>query len=428
MKKILSLSVLLYLIKHMEIQAYIEKKKEVQRVLLSYLDEGNEKDYIKLIELLTESNITKNRDELKSTLQLISSIADNHHRSPYFISGIEKILNHYKSDIEQSFSNTEIFNIFNSNKLLLLFLLQEKLILPENILSKEKDEYFLAYFYPEIESKITENEKTSLREEYKELDQNFSPELFDQKRKIGENDSYICTLIRNDSIEDFIAYSNKQNFPLSSTCIPLSIFETNSFLIQHEKITLIEYATFYGSYQIIQYLRTNKVEFNPSIWLYAIHGSNAEMIQMLEDSKIKKSDTEYEIQRSVKNFHLMLQLLKIGIDQFFEKYSLNLCLKEAILCHHNGIYEYFIANKPRKSQEEEEEEEDDPFEDNQELKNKMMLSSIEVAIFESRNYFCFPNDLNKDSILYYLIEFDYTEIVKLLLIASKDKDINRILI
>lgn len=40
-----------------------------------------------------------------------------------------------------------------------------------------------------------------------------SPE-FDQKRKIGENDSYICELTRQDSVDEFIKYVKKMNISL----------------------------------------------------------------------------------------------------------------------------------------------------------------------------------------------------------------------
>lgn len=70
---------------------------------------------------------------------------------------------------------------------------------------------------------------------------------FDSKRRIGENESNICELIRNDSIDQFIEYANQSNFLLSST-VPSSIFETNHFLLQNEP-SLIEYAAFFGSIQ-----------------------------------------------------------------------------------------------------------------------------------------------------------------------------------
>lgn len=90
-----------------------------------------------------------------------------------------------------------------------------------------------------------------------------------KKCQIGENDSYLCQLIRDDLVDDFIVYINKNNLSLFRKIEP-SIFETNLFLIQ-KKPSLIEYATFYGSVQIFQYLRFSEVELDSSLWFYAIH-------------------------------------------------------------------------------------------------------------------------------------------------------------
>ena len=57
-----------------------------------------------------------------------------------------------------------------------------------------------------------------------------------------------------------------------------SIFETNSFLIDKEP-TLIEYATFFESIQIIQYFKYSQVPFTFSLWKYAVHSNNAELIR-----------------------------------------------------------------------------------------------------------------------------------------------------
>ena len=93
-------------------------------------------------------------------------------------------------------------------------------------------------------------------------------------------------MIREDSIEEFITYDNKNDYPLNSY-IKESIFETNDFLIKHKKTTLIEYAAFFGSTQIFKYLYKNEVELTSSLWLYGIHSDNAEIIQLLEENKVE---------------------------------------------------------------------------------------------------------------------------------------------
>ena len=119
-------------------------------------------------------------------------------------------------------------------------------------------------------------------------------------------------MIRNDSIIDFIRYINRKNIHFSSI-IPTSIYETNWFLQKHQDSTLIEYAAFYGSIQVFQYLKQNGAEMKPLIWLYSIHGQNAEIIHKLEEDHV---------------------------SQNYKK-----CLKEALKCHHNDVARYFQINQ-----------------------------------------------------------------------------------
>ena len=86
-----------------------------------------------------------------------------------------------------------------------------------------------------------------------EITQKYKEEIsiFEKKCQLGENDLCICSLIRSDSVEEFVSYVNRKNLSLLTKIKP-SIYETNSFLIDKEP-TLIEYAAFFGSIQIIQY-------------------------------------------------------------------------------------------------------------------------------------------------------------------------------
>ena len=68
-----------------------------------------------------------------------------------------------------------------------------------------------------------------------------------------------------------------------------STFETNIFLLKKKKISLIEYAAFYGSVQIFKYLYLNVVEMTPKLWICAIHGYDEEIIHILEENNIKFS-------------------------------------------------------------------------------------------------------------------------------------------
>lgn len=136
----------------------------------------------------------------------------------------------------------------------------------------------------------------------------------EEKREIGENDSYLCQIIRNDSIDEFVIYVNQTNLSISTENIKPSIFETNFFLLKRIFIiSLTDYAAFFGAIQIINFLRLNNVRMSSSLWLYAIHSNNAELIHLIEGEKVRKMvDLRY--------------------------------LKEAIKCHHNDIANYIQTN------------------------------------------------------------------------------------
>lgn len=100
----------------------------------------------------------------------------------------------------------------------------------------------------------------------------------------GENDTYICKIIRDDSIIELITYVNKNNISLL-TRIQIPLFETNSILLKKEP-ELIEYSAFYVSIQIFRYLIQNNVQLTENIWEYEIHGRNTEVIHMIEENQI----------------------------------------------------------------------------------------------------------------------------------------------
>ena len=141
----------------------------------------------------------------------------------------------------------------------------------------------------------------------------YDKESFIKKQEIGENDNYICQLIRNNLIEEFIAHVNQANISIMDYVIEHSIFETNSFLLDNGP-TLIEYAAFCGSIVISRYLYMNGAELTLSLLEYAIHSYNVEMIHLEE----------------------------LKVTPIYNKY--NKLFEEAMKCHHNSIAQY-IQNK-----------------------------------------------------------------------------------
>lgn len=198
-------------------QHYIQEKQEMQQILLSYIDreENTEEYYQNLCTFIEEKQFTKDKSELKIFLNLLTRIANYHFRSSDFFCKIEKIIFDLKEDIMKLMTNSEIFNLFQSNKRILLFLIENKIIIIDYYIYLkiyEKDNY-LAYFYPEISdySKNNKSEQLKLSSDKIKPIINTNIEDFKLKRKIGENDAYICQLIRNDDIDNFISYFKKQH-------------------------------------------------------------------------------------------------------------------------------------------------------------------------------------------------------------------------
>ena len=297
----------------MELQEYLEKKKTIQHNLLDFLekDDDTEENYQNLIKLISDQKITKDRQELKSFLYLISKISNNHHRTINLFDKIEKIIQFLVNQIKQTFSNDEIFDIFKNNKKILLFLIEQKIIKVDKsissimVLPKYEKLNYPSFFLNEIK-------KNGKNPKIKQLNKEIIENL-DEKRKICANDSIICEIIRKDSIDDFTSFISKEKVPLSSK-IERSIFETNPFLMKNDP-TLIEYAAFYGSIQIFKYLQQNNVELSKKLWLYSIHSQNFELINFLVNNHVEPEDNTYEE-----------------------------CLKEAIKCHHIDIAIYIKDN------------------------------------------------------------------------------------
>lgn len=332
----------------MEFQEYINEKKELYDIFLIFLDEEDENEihFNKFIQNIEKHKYQENPGEFKSILHLINEISSNHHRSSTFLEKIHRTLMHYIEYIKQSFTFDELFDIFKKNPIILYFLIKQKIIILDDNFTKliyydDDPEFIYRTFESKENIKIREKYSNYLRKkdasvlfylryvvlkyiqsdledpsEWKKELLEMHDKIFDDFEKIcqtGENDSYICQLIREDSVKEFIVYTNKNNVLLSSE-IKESIFETNPFILQNGA-TLIEYAAFFGSIQIFNYLRMNSVILTPKLWLYAIHGNNPEIIHILEDNHIIPNDETY-IQ----------------------------CFQESIKCHHNSIARYIEEN------------------------------------------------------------------------------------
>ncbi|KAK8883271.1 hypothetical protein M9Y10_045922 [Tritrichomonas musculus] len=379
----------------MSICEYLDKNKNIQDALLTFLENeiNTEEDFQKLILIINKQKIINDKHEFTLFLHLLSKISQNHYRNPDFISKIKRILKNFEKDIKKNLTNSEIFDIFKGNKRIILFLFDEKILkIEKNIVQKMIRKKLLKsnypqYFLPEIKPFISEGwftqySKSEKNEWIKEIEKKI-PENFNELRNIGENDNYICKLIQNDSIKDFIIFVNKNNYSIQST-IESSIYETNPFLIkkqinsksvEDEKVSLIEYAAFYGAIQIFKYLQLNNALLTPKLWYFVIHGKNGELIHLLEDNKIKP------------------------------KKSFKSLLEESIKCHHNDIANYLLDNYFRKSVQ------NDEFFVNQ--------------CFKSYNFAFIQIQFINEKAFFYICKYNYYTLLNFLL-NDKDIDVNQI--
>lgn len=292
----------------MEIEEYLIKMRKIQKAILEFIESVDEREtkFNDLIELVNDMKIRENCDDLKLLLHLIMVITRNHNRNQDFFSCIERILLYFKDDILKYYFNWEIFSIFKRNNKILLFLINSKMLTIDHYVKKrmKKAEHFY-FFYPEMKKFLNESQIAKISPKI--------PEDNEKKRQIGENESYICGLIRNDSVQEFVSYVNKNNISLSKTTIPQSIFDTNNSINWRINLSLIEYAAFFGAIQIFKHLLFNKIELTPSLWWLVIHGKNDEIVRIL-------------------------------IDNHIEPFSYLGLFNEAIICHHNDMANYFKNN------------------------------------------------------------------------------------
>ena len=118
----------------MEITQILQEMKGIQSNFLDYIESQNkvEDDYLDFISSLEAIDIKKDKHKVRTLLHLISSVATNHQRTSNFFLKIEKAILFLKDQISANFSNTDIFTIFQKNKKILLFLLEQKILVFDN--------------------------------------------------------------------------------------------------------------------------------------------------------------------------------------------------------------------------------------------------------------------------------------------------------
>ncbi|KAK8887631.1 hypothetical protein M9Y10_038684 [Tritrichomonas musculus] len=283
----------------MDISDYINNKKLLCRVLLYYIknDDNTESNFRALTNMITSHKIQESREEVKEFLHLLTLVSCNYHRCLNFYKKIESIILFFVNDIKKYFSNNEIYEIFFINKRVLLFLIQQKILLIDDfVLRQIIDRNYYTYFYPEIKQHFDETNRQIIEDELYRYDSHVF-DNFDEKRYDGENEHYICRIIRQDLIHEFSIYFNLNQ--ITNPYIPKSIFETNNFLIENSP-TMIDYALFFGSYKIVNFLIHKNHKIFYSSLKYCVFSNDQRLIHLCEEN-IKDDTSRHFINQIIVN-------------------------------------------------------------------------------------------------------------------------------
>lgn len=149
----------------LEIQEYIAIKKKLYQNLIDYVESEDETLNAEFLNKLNQIKESDSIEDKKSLLNMILSISNNHYRHSNFQKKIENLISHFSNTLKQMLTNSEIFDFFKPNKLLLLYLFKNQIIQFEDpiIDNIKKDMSYMLFFYPEIKSFLSKDEEKSYK-------------------------------------------------------------------------------------------------------------------------------------------------------------------------------------------------------------------------------------------------------------------------
>lgn len=130
---------------------------------------------------------------------------------------MQQIISCLSTEIKQKFTNDEIYDLFKNDKKILLNLYNNKVLIPDksHFIKENKYENWV-FFLHEIKTFSSDEEIQNILNDFSSPTESILND-FDHKREIGENDSYIAQLIRDDLVDDFISYITRTSTSLKST-------------------------------------------------------------------------------------------------------------------------------------------------------------------------------------------------------------------
>ncbi|OHT15814.1 hypothetical protein TRFO_42289 [Tritrichomonas foetus] len=269
----------------------------LQSITERYLseEEENQSEFEELLSFIDENNIMSNRNTLLAFSSYIShmSLVRSHMKNDIqkrVLKIIDTLFTKYH--LNEHFEQITIFNVFNKNKNTLLYLHQHQKINIVNLFSRlsyAMKRKIVNYFLPEMKAAKVDIDDYIKDNQYikthgmKQVEKNKYSRYMKDRNGCHSEDP-VAQLIRNDDIDEFIKYITNEGIEINST-IESSGFEINDDL--NQSLSLIEYASAFGSVKIFKYLLLNTTELSSSLLRYAIIGENSEIITLLEEKNFE---------------------------------------------------------------------------------------------------------------------------------------------
>ena len=266
------------------IHEYLPKLESVSEDLIKITKElTSNKPSESSISSIVNQIITKgSKDQIFEILKLFSCVL---RARPNIAPIILKQILDIEESIRSNFSKSEIYEIFRYNNFLLLCLYEKNFISIDNIETGCKFNLGkLMYFYPELK-----DEKPSVINDlvhiytvattfFHKMEKSSNCNDFKKKRKNNlHSDKEIAKIIIDDNISKL-----ESNFQASwNEIVEISIYENDEFL-NNEKLTLIEYAAFFGSEKIFNYFINDVNPCPPNLKKCAIIGGNSNILMKVE--------------------------------------------------------------------------------------------------------------------------------------------------
>ena len=153
----------------MEIEAYLQELKDLHGSILSFIEsEDNcDKQFLDLNKVLEEQQITNDKAKSKGLHKIILKIANNHQRTSDFFDKIGRIFDYVFKDKQSQLSNSDLTELYSSNKRIIFLLLEKGYLKPEKELINDLEYHFdrkdhQLYFYPAIKSYFSDHLQLSI--------------------------------------------------------------------------------------------------------------------------------------------------------------------------------------------------------------------------------------------------------------------------